>query len=422
MNVINHRSRSVAAEEEAADHIGFETPRSGVATPQPDLHDKRLPGIMSYFGQVRTASFQGFMHSCATTIGQAGTLLLSPAVEQDKAVPGSSTQSSSSLPGGGTRSGPVADSSTLTEVESRGLQPRAAENMSGEGNPYPTPPDSLRSSDGDAGQDLFGDAGKNCHVLSPAPILPLHRKSFSDVSQRKGRRFTMSAPLSGVVTASNVLARHISNPGTPRVTTVPNTPSHSRSSSRTGNTRSGLPTTLEQLKKLTNVLVIKSGPPTPTRALSAAQPSPQVEAKETSPSQEDVAPASGTETPRVPAGAEAPAPKGKLTIKITEARGLKKSREPYVVVVFQRSELISGGPRSFEDDDDAVVAVPGLGPMGLGGVPIQRQGSDSGRPPMAIPMRSRQSSNTSVTDYNTFRTRSARRSFTNPKWDAEAAL
>lgn len=65
---------------------------------------------------------------------------------------------------------------------------------------------------------------------------------------------------------------------------------------------------------------------------------------------------------------------------------------------------------------------PPLPVSGLGGIPIQRQGSDSGRPPMAIPMRSRQSSNTSVTDYNTFRNRNARKSFTNPKWDAEAIL
>ncbi|CAL3964442.1 unnamed protein product, partial [Diplocarpon coronariae] len=39
---------------EDVDVNGFEsdTPRSGVATPQPDPSDKRLPGIMhSYFGQ-----------------------------------------------------------------------------------------------------------------------------------------------------------------------------------------------------------------------------------------------------------------------------------------------------------------------------------------------------------------------------------
>jgi serine/threonine protein kinase len=97
---------------------------------------------------------------------------------------------------------------------------------------------------------------------------------------------------------------------------------------------------------------------------------------------------------------------------------LRKSRDPYVVAVFQRSELISPGPRTFADEDEMTPPAPMLGG---GGIPIQRQGSDSGRP-MAIPMRSRQSSNTSVTDHNTFRNRIARRSFTNPKWDAEAVF
>jgi protein-serine/threonine kinase len=86
-------------------------------------------------------------------------------------------------------------------------------------------------------------------------------------------------------------------------------------------------------------------------------------------------------------------------------------------VVFQRSELISAGPRPAEEDDDAAVTA-----VAMGGLPIQRQPSDSGRPAMAIPMRSRQSSNSSITDFNTFRNRNPRRSFTSPKWDAEAIL
>jgi protein-serine/threonine kinase len=87
-----------------------------------------------------------------------------------------------------------------------------------------------------------------------------------------------------------------------------------------------------------------------------------------------------------------------------------------VVVVFQRSELISSGPRPSEDDDEAAISA-----VAMGAIPMKRQGSDSGRP-MAIPMRSRQSSNTSLSDFNTFRNRTGRRSFTNPKWDAEAIL
>ncbi|KAL2023246.1 hypothetical protein VTK56DRAFT_3369 [Thermocarpiscus australiensis] len=160
----------------------------------------------------------------------------------------------------------------------------------------------------------------------------------------------------------------------------------------------------------------QSGSSTPTRALSSAQPS-------QSEGQDDAVQRDGEGVDRTaadtstPPGAQAPAAKGKLTIKISEARGLRRCREPYVVVVFQRSELISAGPRPAEDDDEAAISA-----VAMGGIPIQRQGSDSGRPPMAIPMRSRQSSNTSLSDFNTFRNRNSRRSFTNPKWDAEATF
>ncbi|CEJ90548.1 Putative AGC/AKT protein kinase, variant [[Torrubiella] hemipterigena] len=159
----------------------------------------------------------------------------------------------------------------------------------------------------------------------------------------------------------------------------------------------------------------QSGPPTPTRALSAAQSS-QSEGKEPqAAASNDGAEKSGTQTPRS-GGAQAPAAKGKLTIKIAEARGLRKCRDPYVVAVFQRSELISGGPRPSEDDENLSAT-----PTATGSIAIQRQASDSGRP-MAIPMRSRQSSNTSISDYNTFRNRSVNKLFTNPKWDAEAVF
>ncbi|KAM5355809.1 hypothetical protein ACJ41O_002455 [Fusarium nematophilum] len=185
--------------------------------------------------------------------------------------------------------------------------------------------------------------------------------------------------------------------------------------------RSGVATPQPDLqdKRLPGIMSYfgQSGPSTPTRAMSAARPSAS-DGRELSSGRtsHDGAEVSGTQTPRSAGGAQAPAAKGKLTIKINEARGLRKSRDPYVVVVFQRSELISGGPRPSGEEDNLTIATPG---MPMGGMPIQRQGSDSGRP-MAIPMRSRQSSNTSVSDYNTFRNRSARLSFTNPKWDAEA--
>ncbi|KAL2168289.1 hypothetical protein VTG60DRAFT_208 [Thermothelomyces hinnuleus] len=157
----------------------------------------------------------------------------------------------------------------------------------------------------------------------------------------------------------------------------------------------------------------QSGASTPSRALSSAQPSHGEEQEGSRQKSGNGIDRTAASTP-TPPGAQAPAAKGKLTIKVTEARGLRKCQDPYVVVVFQRSELISSGPRPTEDDDEAAINA-----VATGGMPMKRQGSDSGRP-MAIPMRSRQSSNTSISDFNTFRNRHTRRSFTNPKWDAEA--
>ncbi|WQF77799.1 Putative serine/threonine-protein kinase, active [Colletotrichum destructivum] len=183
--------------------------------------------------------------------------------------------------------------------------------------------------------------------------------------------------------------------------------------------RSGVATPQPDLhdKRLPGIMSYfgQSGPPTPTRALSAAQPSQSEERSSSKRSSNETVPPSGTQTPRSgTTGAQVPAARGKLTIKIVEAKGLRRAKDPYVVAVFQRSELISGGPRSVEEEEDV-----NLPPPSFGGIPIQRQGSDSGRTAMSIPMRSRQSSNTSISDYNTFRNRS-RRSFTSPKWDAEA--
>ncbi|KAL1883135.1 hypothetical protein VTK73DRAFT_9502 [Phialemonium thermophilum] len=182
--------------------------------------------------------------------------------------------------------------------------------------------------------------------------------------------------------------------------------------------RSGVATPQPDLhdKRLPGIMSYfgQSGASSPTRALSTT-PAYQPESNDGGTRSNS----SATQTARTPTppGAQAPAAKGKLTVKIPEARGLRKCRDPYVVAVFQRSELISGGPRPADEDDEAAISA-----VTMRAIPMQRQGSDSGRPPMAIPMRSRQSSNTSVTDHQTFRNRNARRSFTNPKWDAEAVF
>ncbi|KDB22698.1 AGC/AKT protein kinase [Trichophyton interdigitale MR816] len=94
--------------------------------------------------------------------------------------------------------------------------------------------------------------------------------------------------------------------------------------------------------------------------------------------------------------------KGKLTVKIVEGRGLRPSVDPYVVCVFEWNEYISKGAKPDEKGgQSASMAGHGAGSRNrleaLGSVPIQRSNSDSGRP-MAIPMKSRQSSHNSMMD------------------------
>ncbi|KAF2660527.1 Pkinase-domain-containing protein [Lophiostoma macrostomum CBS 122681] len=105
-------------------------------------------------------------------------------------------------------------------------------------------------------------------------------------------------------------------------------------------------------------------------------------------------------------------PKGKLSVSISEGRDLRPSVDPYVVCQFQWAEYISDGPRSNG------AAKKGIdGSRNAAGLAIRRTDSDMGRP-MAIPMRSRQSSNSGISsdprENGTFK------EVTNPKWGHDA--
>ena len=109
-------------------------------------------------------------------------------------------------------------------------------------------------------------------------------------------------------------------------------------------------------------------------------------------------------------------PRGKLWVKILEARGLRPSYDPYVVCVFEWNESIVRRAKSGEVDVDKD---DGKGKEDLlGGVPVKRIVSDMGRS-MAIPMKSRQGSTASLSDYKTFKNG---RQLTDPKWEHEAVL
>ncbi|TAQ86245.1 hypothetical protein B7494_g5411 [Chlorociboria aeruginascens] len=405
-------------DDDGNDHIDSDTPRSGIATPQPDPSDKRLPGIMhSYFGQVGftsspTSPDLGGVESpslgpevethapfhCREQM-QGNRVLLSIAPESRIGTPGDLSENEKVLP--------------LSPHESEGLPP-SEQARTCTLHPYPTPPVShppslhkLKLSDASLENDSSPAAQSRASSFA-------HRKSISESIPQSARNGSFVIPLSNIVTTSNVHASHFSSPIDRYSATTPNTPIHSRLSS---NFFPESPS-YERLKKLTDDAK-KSIPPTPTRALSnQTQRSDNSAGSESANGHSSLKPSTceptTAPTPTL-AGATVTAPKGKLTVKIAEARGLRKSKDPYVVAVFQRNELVSKGPHTdAEDESEDITSSP------MGGIPIMRTGSDSGRP-MAIPMRSRQSSNTSLSDYRDFKIK-ARRSMTNPKWDTEAVF
>ncbi|KAI1776557.1 kinase-like domain-containing protein [Hypoxylon cercidicola] len=413
MMAINRIIRTSTTEDDGTDQIGYDTPRSGVATPQPDLHDKRLPGIMSYFGQVRSTSLPSPPGSSSRTPETESIHFASPQEEKEANTIPQQLPSPESDPGSKDL---TPDTSPLLPHER--IEPLAKVQSSrpsaSEMHPYPTPPCSQASSE--RGAKLSDASGDSDGAVSGSSNRSSLNKSASDLTHLKVRRATLASPLTSIVTTSSVHASHLSIPSGRASTTTPSSPSDTQPPAGDASSFLSKSASIDRLKKLTDVGPKKSGPSTPTRTLSATHSS---HAEERSPSKlsGDGSETGGRQTPISASSTSAatPSQRGKLTIKILEARGLRKSRDPYVIAVFQRNELISHGPRTFEDEDEGTPQ-----PVAMGGLPIQRQGSDPGRA-MAIPMRSRQSSNTSISDYNTFRNR-PRRSFTSPKWDAEAVF
>lgn len=100
------------------------------------------------------------------------------------------------------------------------------------------------------------------------------------------------------------------------------------------------------------------------------------------------------------------APKGKLAVTITEGRDLRASTDPYCVIQFQWAEYISDGPK--HDDTKGR-----RGPMQM------RRTESEMQKPMAIPMKSRQSSNSG---HSSDAREDNFEETTNPTWEHEAEL
>lgn len=429
-------------EESSQDHAGSnDSTPPGFATPQPDPSDKRLPGIMhSYFGQVRSPStiIQNF---------PGHSVLANPAVDVGIA---SCPPEHHRAPEGQTAALPTAPNSPTEQVgeenespmllpHERLRRPLEEELLGQDGSlAYPTPPISSPSSlhkeapyesprvDGLGGGDGPGAIGRRTRL----------RGSFTETIPPSARRKTFALnPLSSITTSPTVHAAHILNPSSRYPSTTPTTPT---SGDFAASALSSLSSHLENIKLTEDAALssrVKSTPPQTPRALSndATSSDLQSPAPSTKPALSNLsnsttndskvhsaAATGGTTTPVMPNAGSTSAPvgppKGKLSVMISEARGLRPSYDPYVVCVFEWNEYISRGPKMEEVDMDREDALNK--DDGIGGVAIRRSGSDMGRP-VAIPMKSRQSSTASLSDQKDLR---GVRQVTDPKWNHEAIL
>ncbi|KAI5795438.1 kinase-like domain-containing protein [Peziza echinospora] len=110
--------------------------------------------------------------------------------------------------------------------------------------------------------------------------------------------------------------------------------------------------------------------------------------------------ASGTTSPtNLTPAPRVGAPKGKLIVRIDEARNIRGSRDPYVVCTFESNEFISKGPKKEHDS----------GHIGNGGYSIHGPRGNHG---ISIPMKSRQCSDSA----------SKSDDITSPSWGLEATF
>ena len=297
---------------------------------------------------------------------------------------------------------------------------------------YPTPPISSPSSIHKENGGNVGIGSRTCSREGSVAGRPsLGRQlSATDVIPLRTRRHTAGLKsLSAIITDSPVHAAYFSNPTSIHSSTTPSTPTLE---SPHVSALSSLASSYLELAKLTENVALsprqKNTPPLTPRALSndaLKVPAPVPKPAQSPPDDaifnaapQEIKKSNGLNNLSVPNNSPPVGPpKGKLSVNITEARGLRPSYDPYVVCVFEWNEYISKGPKREESADTEKDDAKPREEI-LRAVPIKRSGSDMGRA-MAIPMKSRQSSTTSLSDQKNFKSGTQ---VTDPKWDHEATL
>ncbi len=258
------------------------------------------------------------------------------------------------------------------------------------------------------------------------PVAQALKNFVLSSSSFKSRRHA-SLPTAGI-SVDLVPVAHISNPSTFSHLTAPGSPTAPPSEE---DVQLSNHPPVRELRKLTSSATaesrLKNTPPLTPRALShedgyQGKRSPLSSAASMTADVEKPPELPALKTSSLPRNNEAlptGSPKGKLSVKINEARGLKPSYDPYVVCVFEWNEYISNGPKhdAMDVDHDEASSRKSRKDT-VSAMPIRRIEDDAGKP-RAIPMRSRQSSNNGEMDSSQPRSNSL---VTDPQWDHQATL
>ncbi|MCJ1455340.1 hypothetical protein MMC28_005694 [Mycoblastus sanguinarius] len=286
--------------------------------------------------------------------------------------------------------------------------------------PYPTPPASSPSSSTRKASEAGSDGSfhtREAELTHASFSVHSRQQSGTNIMPLRTRRQTAGLnPLSNITTNSPVHAAHLSNPtSSSQPSSTPSTPT---SEAPALSALSSLTSHLEFVKLTDGVASPrkKNTPPLTPRALSNDRCDSARRTPASNDQERDRSRSNGSNTLPTPhSSPPVGPPKGKLYVTVSGARGLRPSYSPYAVCVFEWIESIARGPKQGEVDMENGSR---RREQSMGGVPIRKSGSDMGRS-MAIPMKSRQSSTTSLSDQKDFK---GGKNVTDPTWNHEAVF
>ncbi|KAL3463812.1 kinase-like domain-containing protein [Aspergillus heterothallicus] len=426
-------------DDDTQDQIGSNSPSpSGIATPQPDPADRRLPSIMHSYFQVGSSSAV-MLRSFKTRFSLSDPSPSSADNTQSRAL-SNGTRDEQSLGHSSSSSGSFV---MMDRDEARISSPNAlpdrkleVQDSSLENIPpaaLPTPPCSsacsLLQKDSDESETGLSNTDKGMGSIFTTLKNYLSPSRSMSCSDSQARRHT-SLPVSSV-SDDPVLASHFSNPSL----------SHESEAFSLAEAplldheKPHVSTSSENHPKLTgdvsNPSQLKNTPPLTPRAMSndgslpdKRHPAPaprssnptQTPTNDMSTSADEIAGKlnevfpSPMDTSSQATGPSLAPMKGKLYVKISEAKGLRPGFDPYVVCVFEWNECIS---KSVQDEEEESIKRQQKEQNHLDQLDL-----DAGRP-MAIPMKSRQSSHNSALDPPEHRGRAP---VTDPHWNHEAVF